>query len=338
VSAALALLLFVGVRTLVLGSPLGLDRALIPRIDNPLAHVGALPRILTALELQMQAVWLLLFPVRLTPDRSLGAFTVVDSVTPIALAGGLLLLLGGALVMRRWISGRGPRPLGLVIGLAVLSWIPVSNLFVPTGTTLADRLLYVPSVAVCLLVAGFLVKVPRARLLFVPVVLSLALLSVLRVTVWSSEEGLYRDALRVVPGSARVLASVAWYDLEGGRFEEAEASASKALTVYPGYGKAHAIRAHALRGLGDWEQAGKEYRVVLTCENVSASDLHNLAAWLFSSEATLTRLLEAESLLFQALEEDSSFAPARELIDRVRERIASLRNANDLAPAGRRDR
>ena len=66
-----------------------------------------------------------------------------------ALTLALLVALGALAMVRR---GRAPR-LDLAVAWFAITMLPVSNLVVRIGVLLAERLLYLPSVAVCLLAA-----------------------------------------------------------------------------------------------------------------------------------------------------------------------------------------
>lgn len=319
VSAAL----FFGVRAAVLGSPLGLDRSMIPRIDNPLAHVGFWERFGDALILWFRSATLLFFPLRLSPDYSLDALGLSTSTfpNPAGIAGLGLLVLAVVISVLPGREGRFRPGVRSVALLFVLTYLPVSNLLVPTGTVLGDRLLYLPSVAWAGAMGVLVTRVSRGGPRWGKVGLScvlclgFAFLTVARVGDWKSEEGLFRKALEVVPGSARVQASVAWYDLQRDRLEEAEIHAHRGIEIDPGYGKAHSILGNVYQRRGRGDLAREHFEIVLRCENPVGSDYSNLGASLFL--AGEGRFAEAESLFYRALEMDPSLGRARELLSRI---------------------
>ena len=91
----------------------------------------------------------------------------------------------------------------LSLAIMVISFLPASNLFVYVGFVIAERILYVPSVGFCLLVAvGFnriWDAVPRFRPIFSIAILILVSLftfkTITRNMDWQNEESLYRFVL-----------------------------------------------------------------------------------------------------------------------------------------------
>ncbi len=109
-------------------------------------------RLITAVSLWPQFLRLLLFPLSLSADYSPAVLFPVRSLVTIEAVLGLLVLFGlGVVVSRTWTT----RPLiagGILwFGVAVS---PVAQVFFPTGVLLAERTLYLPSVAIALVAAG----------------------------------------------------------------------------------------------------------------------------------------------------------------------------------------
>jgi hypothetical protein len=84
------------------------------------------------------------------------------------------------------------------MGWFALTLLPVSNI-VPTGVLVAERTLYLPSLAVCFLAATVLARVPL-RWLAVPATAA-ALASVLVVSQWRDAETLWRSTIAAHPRS-----------------------------------------------------------------------------------------------------------------------------------------
>jgi tetratricopeptide (TPR) repeat protein len=146
--------------TLVWMAPVGIAvlvarSAVVPGLppDDPLGSVfgGVDPftRILTATGVLGRYLWLLVYPVTLSADYSYHQISLITSPSSAlflasALAHAGLLGAGLFLAARRRLSG-----LSLLIYLFAL--FPVSNLPVSIGTVMGERLLYLPSVGLCLL-------------------------------------------------------------------------------------------------------------------------------------------------------------------------------------------
>jgi hypothetical protein len=92
---------------------------------------------------------LLFFPADLSSDYTPGVIVPVSSVTPAVLLGGLLLAGVAAVALLTPVLPAA----GLAAAWFIITILPVSNLLFPIGVVVAERLLYVPSIAVALLVA-----------------------------------------------------------------------------------------------------------------------------------------------------------------------------------------
>ncbi len=211
--AAVAALVFLG-RWLVLGS--------VARPEPPLGAgaLADLPRHWTALGIWPEYFRLLLFPADLSADYSPRVIPVLLGWTAESVAGLVLGLglLGGALLLWR---RAGPADAGpLVLGLLwfVVTVLPVSNVFFLSGVLLAERTLYLPSVAVALATGWLAAQLTPLRLLgrgadgFAGTVLALGLAgwtvwlgvrTVERIPVWESTGTVFVSLLREHPESGR---------------------------------------------------------------------------------------------------------------------------------------
>ncbi|HXI03636.1 MAG TPA: tetratricopeptide repeat protein, partial [Candidatus Saccharimonadales bacterium] len=256
--------------TLALMAPAGLAvlaarLAVVPGLppDSPLISVfgGVDPvtRILTATGVLGRYLWLLLVPLRLSADYSFHQIPLIESVAnPLFLASATvlaMLTLGAALLVRRG------RMSGLAIFVFLLAIFPVSNIPVSIGTVMGERLLYLPSVGLCLAVP-FLWSETRIRereralrLLAVSTLGVVCLLYSARILTrtgdWKDNFTLFSATVRTSPRSAK-----AWYNLGVAQDERGEAAAAmsdyrKAVDI-----KADMAQAHRNLGL-DMLAAGR---------------------------------------------------------------------------------
>jgi len=300
-------------RILVLGSA-GVGGT-IPFIDNPAAAAGAFLGRLTGLGSVARYALLLLFPARLSADYSYDQIPIARGILdPWVLAGALIV---GAVAGGLWLRRRHP-----VAGFALL-WIGVSsllttNIIVFIGTLLAERLMYLPSLGVCLL-AGWLVAAPsgrNARVVLTGLCLAAALAaaghSAVRLRDWRDDFALYRSAAHVSPRSARIRYNLGNAYLKQQKYGDAEENYRGALAIYPGFSDARAnlgmallqqgraraavdvlessVRAHpqqaelhvnlgmAYRAVGDLNRAATEYERALAIDPRSSKALNNLGA------------------------------------------------------------
>jgi protein O-mannosyl-transferase len=141
--------------TLVLGAYLLLRHSVLGNLAGTDAAPG-LPylreeyRLLNAFRAWPEFVRLLFFPLDLTVDYAPGVVLPVESFTPMVLLGMLLVFV---VVLLALSTPRAPRA-GIVAGWFLITILPVANFFFPIGVLIAERTLYMPSLAVCFM-AGF---------------------------------------------------------------------------------------------------------------------------------------------------------------------------------------
>jgi protein O-mannosyl-transferase len=135
----LVLCAYLTLRLSVLGNLAGTDAA------PGLPYLREQFRVLNALRAWPEFMRLLFFPLDLSVDYAPGVILPVESFTPMVLLG-LLLVVATVLL-----SLAAPwRPFaGLVAGWFLITILPVANFFFPIGVLIAERTLYLPSVAVC---------------------------------------------------------------------------------------------------------------------------------------------------------------------------------------------
>jgi protein O-mannosyl-transferase len=231
---------YLAARRLALGTLVG-PGAVSP-IDNPLFAAPITARVLTALTVAARGLWLLIWPRHLSADYSFDAIPLRTS--PIGLAGLLALALAAGLVAAYRARGHAP-----IVTWATALWValllPVSNLVVPIGTIMAERLLYLPSLgALCLLGVGARALLARARALRLAPWLAAAALLALTARTWErngdwvDDRALFRAAVATEPRSAKARANLASVLAKSGRpgeLGEAERQYRAALVIAPAY-------------------------------------------------------------------------------------------------------
>jgi len=191
-----------------------------PALDNPLVEVDALRARLTAVAVAGRELALFVWPARLSADYSCCEIPVVGWPPSgrDAVRVGLSALALGAVAL--WIARqRGTRPGRCFFAvLAVVAWLPASNLVAIIGTILAERTLYLPLAGVAAVVADVVQEVrargtpARARAITaacVAVLVACGARTWARARDWRSDRRLWESALAAVPGSAKANASLA---------------------------------------------------------------------------------------------------------------------------------
>jgi hypothetical protein len=266
--SAVALAAVFGARAAVLGGSLKGNRTVIFPLENPLAPLPAIDRILNACLVFFRYLGRLAFPLRLSSDESAWSIPVAGRRDALAWAAVLLIALLVAASVAR-LRERVPAAFGFLFLCGAA--LPTSNLLFPTGTIFAERLLYLPAAGFCVIVASWAFGgaretsgVPFLRLaVFASVVLLLAARTVVREPVWWSDEALFSNMVRVSPRSAKAHYDFAYMSAGVGQAERALEHYTRATEIYPGYWDAWAGRGRIERELGRPAASEKAYTEAL---------------------------------------------------------------------------
>ncbi|XP_061772972.1 protein O-mannosyl-transferase TMTC3 [Nerophis ophidion] len=202
-------LLLVIVRVQVIQSQL----PVFTRFDNPAAVSTTPTRQLTFNYLLPVNAWLLLNPSELCCDWTMGTIPLVESALDRRnLATVVFYVLVGLLAYSSvTCQHSSAKTVVMALSLMVLPFIPASNLFFPVGFVVAERVLYVPSMGFCVLVAhgfkmashtGFLKKI--SCLMIGLLLTTHAVKTFNRNWDWESEYTLFTSALKVNKNNAKL--------------------------------------------------------------------------------------------------------------------------------------
>jgi len=220
-------------------------------LDNPAAAAGAWPRVATALWVQLKYALLCVAPRHLVSDYSLDAIPVARSLAdPRAAAGAAFV---AALGLAGWWGWRHSRPVAIAVLIWVGFFLPTANIAFPTGTIMAERLAYLPSLGFCLAVghlgAAFAARsAPGAwartrrigvAVLAIGAVLAFSARTWARVPDWKDNFTLAMADVATMPRSAKLQAGAGMFLADAGRMTEAEAHLRLAVEIYPDYAQMH---------------------------------------------------------------------------------------------------
>jgi protein O-mannosyl-transferase len=196
-------------------------------------------RLLNAFRAFPEVLRLFFLPVDLASDYMPGVLMSVNSWTPATLLGAALL---AACVFMAGLIVRRPE-LGFPAAWLLVTIAPVSNIFFPIGVPVAERTLYLPSVAVSALLACAWQAIesrqpasrraPRAAFgVLAVIVVLLGVRTWIRNPDWSSTDAVIAALARDHPESYRVQASLAYASLQQDRLAEAEVHFAAARGMY----------------------------------------------------------------------------------------------------------
>lgn len=260
---------------------------------NPLVAVES-PwiRMVTGLRMFGRGVALFLFPLRLSSDYS--SPSVIPGVDPMwitALSAATLLVLIAAPV-RLLVSGRRCRENGVGAGSGngvraalgivffLIFYLPVTNMLTLNGTIFGERMLYLPSVGLCLSLAVGIEWAWR------------------RCATGNRSAALARYRPWLIAAAVLVLLSWCWRSQAPWR--SARTLGEQAVRVVPNSAHAHYALATSLYDEGDWEEAIRESRTAIRLWPSHAMAWHLLGI----ASIEVDDLREAESALRKAIELD----------------------------------
>jgi len=238
----------------------------VSRVDNPLVGIELPERWATAATVAARYLGLLVFPAELSADYSFAQILPVSPWSAGALgSAALLAALAAGLAAA---VGRARR-VAFLGAFAVISFSLSANFFVVIGTIMAERLLYLPSAAVCLLLGwGFETLSrrfgSRPAWIFLAVVLAAgSVRTVARNRDWVDNLTLFAKTAETSPRSVKVLGNLGAELARRGRHDEARKALERALAIEPSYHGARVTLAQCLLEGGDAGGAEHEVRTVL---------------------------------------------------------------------------
>ena len=232
------------------------DRSFLDRTINPMIASEALDRALMPLVLLGRYVGLLVAPLRLNPDY--GAETIGSSVSladPYLYLG--LLTLAASIVAcviayrrRAWVVLFCVLSLALVYGM-------VGNIVTLIGTNFAERLMYLPSVFVCILAALVLARLPRKPMIIVTATICalFALRTLTYAVRWNDPPRLFAAAIEQHPRAVRLYMLLAEEHLRRADLDAADAVLARARQVEPEYYRVWLNSAHLAMQRGEFDRA-----------------------------------------------------------------------------------
>jgi tetratricopeptide (TPR) repeat protein len=230
-----------------------LPASVFPFWDNPLASAGFWTAKLTAIKVMARYLGLLVWPAHLSCDYSYAQIPLASGSPPDWLAWTVVAAVAAAALL----MFRFNRTVFFVAGLAFVTFLPASNLVIPIGTIMAERFLYLPSIALAVCVVLALYAIGRragvARLAPVTLCLIVAAFTVrtwARNLDWWDDVSLMTAAAEASPNSykSHMALAAALYDSDAthANIDRVIAEAEKSLAI--------------LDSVPDWRNNADAYR------------------------------------------------------------------------------
>ena len=281
-------------------------------LDNPLVELAPSVRIANAGAIAWRYLGLLVVPYKLSADYSFAALPVYADFFSWALVASAALGMAILLVVRKFARAPGLRSLGALWMLIAFSL--VANVAAPIGTIMAERLLYLPSVGFCLLVAALMEGVwglGRRRLFVLACTVLVAVLlgrTCARNADWRDAETLFRAAIAAYPHSAKAHQGLGEAMMKRGDWLGALDEFGRAAAIYPQYAAAHYNSGLCYWWLRQYENAIAAYERAVAIRPGYARAWMNMGA----AHHALGALAAAAAAYRQAVDTRPDFAPAWE--------------------------
>ena len=231
--------------------------AFIPPIDNPMGLVSASQRVLTALWIQCLYLFKTLVPITLSADYSYKQIRLVMGLDDPRAWAGLALVAGAGILA--WRS----RPLRAPVLVYAILFSATSNVLFPIGTIMGERLAYVPSLAVALLLAMLLARSRHWKEVLIVVAVAFAARTAVRNLDWLNANRFYTKLLQTSPHSAKAYYFYGILRASHGDDVGAIQAYDRAIAIFPAYSEAFHNRGNALARLGRRNEAMESYRQCL---------------------------------------------------------------------------
>jgi tetratricopeptide (TPR) repeat protein len=218
-------------------------------------------RLLNGLRAFPEFLRLLVFPLDLAHDYSPAMILPVESLTPMTAVGAVLLLgLGGLALLTPWKPAVGFPAAWFLISIA-----PVANLFFPIGVLIAERTLYLPSIAASAALAFAWTRLAASRVPVRRAASALLLLAVVLMGVrtwirnpdWRSTWTIVASLMRDHPTSYKAQWVYAGIQAQLGNTEAAAVHYEVAYRIYPHASQMMTEYGRFLIGQRDYEKAAE---------------------------------------------------------------------------------
>jgi len=297
---------------------------------NPLVIAGPLERIVAAFTIVGQYVRLFLVPMKLScdyglaiidPDSGANAWTLVGLA---AAAGAAVALLGYRRVREWW------RQLAVAAALTAASYALISNTVLRIGVTLAERLMYWPSVPILLVIGVGVVALWRAharpggavhnlapllRIAGVLLLVALGLRTVVRNADWHDDYRLFTTDVQTYPRGIHLNLSVARELIWIGAAEPAgspqrrdvlaaaDQRLQRAWELYPRHAETLQLRGRVRGLMGDVDGAMQYFDAALRLNPADDASRALLAGLHGDPAEQAARIAELQSQVQQAPED-----------------------------------
>ena len=253
-------------------------------IENPLLFTDWYSRVLTAFKVFIMYIEKTFWPVNLCSDYSYNQIPVIHSPDSLVVVGLLIFIAMIVSVMYFW---RRRPVISIALAIIIFSFLPASNILFPTGTIAGERLFYMPSLGICILLAllvsylcekGRLVKIITTAL-FGLIICLYTYISFVHQKVWLNEKDLFVSAAACAPNSVLSRSNAGAMYYIAGDMPNAKRELEYARDIMPVYSKGLNNLGLVYEKLGEKKKAEEMYLEALKVDMPYAGAYENLISF-----------------------------------------------------------
>jgi len=284
---AVVLLCYLAIRISVLGG-LGPKGASNVFCGEPLGV-----RILTMAKVFAAYVGLLFYPVSLCIDRR--DFMLARSLAqPVVMISFIVIF---SVIAALFLFFRRSRAASFALAWFLVALFPVSNI-IPTGILVAERLLYLPSMGFCMLLALAMRKNEKAvPYLLVGIILFHSALTVRRNTDFRDDFTLWQRTVEKFPSNFVAHNNLGALYYVTGRFDDAIREYKTTIKLKPDYAEAYNNLGFAYKKKGMMQMAMEEYKRAIAVKPDYAAAYNSLAFAYYEEKDYENALLQYENAI-----------------------------------------
>ena len=238
-----------------------------PFVDNPLFQIDVASRVVNASYLLGRYFSLAILPFQLSADYSFNQIPLISTVIPsfelfVAFCVIALIILSAIIFYRK------KNISSLAILWFFITFALTSNVFFPIGTIFGERLAYLPSVGICLLLgdlinkqSGIISKSALTAFFFYYL-----LILIPRNNDWKNDLTLNNSQIHISPQSAKTQDNYGLVLLSQGKPQQALVHINNALDILPTYLPAKVSLAQTFEKLGDITKAKEIYHEIFSID------------------------------------------------------------------------
>jgi len=253
-------------------------------VSNVLIFVSSPERVFTALKVLVLYAEKLIWPIHLSADYSYNAIpTVKNFFASLSSITGLIMLAGLAviLVLRKTRSSG----FGFAAALFLFPYLMISNLVLPVGTIMGERLMYFPSlgfvVAAALVIAGFLNKGKTYKIaalfLLVFLVIFYGVRTFVRNKDWRDSRTLFYQTVKESPNSLITRTALAGLHIRANEWDLAKEQLEAARKIYENHSHLQNLLGVVADHEGNLALAEEKYKKSLELNPNAINSYINLA-------------------------------------------------------------